>query len=845
MNAQPPRDDLIPPPAAAPAVPEVAPGSAAGTDPDAVAPPPRSRLGRLVDLLLGKSATMVLAALALVVGIGTFTQLAHSPGNVRPDIGVALVLANLVSLLLLGAALAGRLTLVWVERRRGSAGSRLHVRLVLLFSGIAVAPTILVACFATAFFHFGIQSWFNDPVRAALDGSLQVARGYLEEHRNNIRAVALEMGNDLMRAGQLIPGDPQAFAEILGEQTALRGLTEAVIYDASSGQVMASAGLFAGLGVEPPPAWAMEQARLGDVVVLNTGDATRVRALIQLNSQPPLVLMIGRPVDPQILTYVTRTEQAAAEYARLDESRSWLQIAFAWIFALVALLVLSAAVLIGLMMANQIARPIGRLINAAERVRGGEQGVRVPEAPTQDEVAGLSRAFNRMTGQLAAQRAELMDAYSQIDERRRFTETVLAGVSAGVIGLDANARIELPNRAADELLGMDLIARVSHELAAVVPEFAPLLRQASTQPERAAVGEVVVGPANHHRTLLVRIGAERGGGRTDGFVVTFDDITELQSAQRKAAWADVARRIAHEIKNPLTPIQLSAERLKRRFAREITSDPETFAQCADTIIRHVGDIGRMVDEFSAFARMPQPQISREDVGRIAREALVLQRTARPKIAWTTDIPERGPMARCDRRLLRQALTNLLQNAADAVAMRPDGRPDGRPDARPDAREETLDGGAITVAVRQAGGEVLVSVTDNGVGLPTEDRARLTEPYVTHKPKGTGLGLAIVKKILEDHGGRLLLDDRPDGPGAIATLVLPVSGPQTAASAGQPVNAGAVAALQVSGEHVSGADAPGVHVSGVHVSGGSVAGESVAGESIAGERVAAEKVPDGA
>jgi two-component system nitrogen regulation sensor histidine kinase NtrY len=243
--------------------------------------------------------------------------------------------------------------------------------------------------------------------------------------------------------------------------------------------------------------------------------------------------------------------------------------------------------------------------------------------------------------------------------------------------------------------------------------------------------------------------------------------------------------------------------------------------------------------------MPQPQISREDVGRIAREALVLQRTARPKIAWTTDIPERGPMARCDRRLLRQALTNLLQNAADAVAMRPDGRPDGRPDARPDAREETLDGGAITVAVRQAGGEVVVSVTDNGVGLPTEDRARLTEPYVTHKPKGTGLGLAIVKKILEDHGGRLLLDDRPDGPGAIATLVLPVGGPQTAASAGQPVNAGAVAALQVSGEHVSGADAPGVHVSGVHVSGGSVAGESVAGESIAGERVAAEKVPDGA
>jgi two-component system nitrogen regulation sensor histidine kinase NtrY len=766
--------------------------------------PRRSRLGRLVDLLLGKAATMVLAALALVVGIATFVVLAGSPGNIRPGLGVALVLANLISLLLLGAALAGRLTMVWVERRRGSAGSRLHVRLVVLFSGIAVAPTILVACFAVAFFQFGIQSWFNDPVRTALDGSLQVARGYLDEHRNNIRSVALEMANDLTRVGQMMPADPQGFAEVLGAQTALRGLTEAVIYDATSGQVLASAGLFAGLGVEPPPSWAIEQARDGDVVVLNTGDATRVRALIQLNSQPPIVLMIGRPVDPQILTYMTRTEQAVAEYRRLDDNRSWLQIAFVWIFALVALLVLLAAVLIGLVIANQIARPIGRLINAAERVRGGEQGVRVPEAATQDEVAGLSRAFNRMTGQLAAQRTELMDAYSQIDERRRFTETVLAGVSAGVIGLDSSGHIELPNRAADELLGMDLIAEVGHELGAVVPEFIPLLRQVSTQPERAAVGEIMVGPPNTRRTLLVRIGAERGGGRTDGFVVTFDDITELQSAQRKAAWADVARRIAHEIKNPLTPIQLSAERLKRRFTREISSDPETFAQCADTIIRHVGDIGRMVDEFSAFARMPQPQISREDVGRIAREALVLQKTARPKIAWTTDIPERGPLARCDRRLIRQALTNLLQNAADAIAMRPEG----------------VDGGAITLAVHVVGNDVLISVADNGVGLPVEDRTRLTEPYITHKPKGTGLGLAIVKKIMEDHGGRLLLDDRPDGPGAIATLALPTRGPSDATGA-----AG--------------------RVSGASDMADPVAGDPIAAAPASIEPVSIEKVPDGA
>jgi two-component system nitrogen regulation sensor histidine kinase NtrY len=449
------------------------------------------------------------------------------------------------------------------------------------------------------------------------------------------------------------------------------------------------------------------------------------------------------------------TEQAVSEYQRLDENRSWLQIAFAWIFAIVALLVLLAAGLIGLIMANQIARPVGLLISAAERVRSGDLSVWVHEAATGDELAGLSRAFNRMTGQLAAQRSELMDAYSQIDERRRFTETVLAGVSAGVIGLDAQGRIELPNRTADELLGLDLLAAIGHPLAEIVPDFAGLFAEAAVAPERARTAEIQTGPANRRRILLVRIGAELSAGRTDGFVVTFDDITELQSAQRKAAWADVARRIAHEIKNPLTPIQLSAERLKRRFAKEIQSDPDTFAQCADTIIRHVGDIGRMVDEFSAFARMPQPVIKQEDAGRIVREALVLQRTARPGIHWSSDIPDRGPVVACDRRMIRQALTNLLQNASDAVAMR-----DGA--------------GRITLAVQAAAREVRITVADDGVGLPQEDRDRLTEPYVTHKPKGTGLGLAIVKKIMEDHAGLLTLGDNPDGPGAVATLILPAS-----------------------------------------------------------------------
>src|ERR1700759_545871 len=428
---------------------------------DVISEPRSSFAGRLGDIMLGKGTTLALTALALLVGLATFIILARgSPLGWAPGVSVGLVLANLSVLLLLGAVLAGRLTRVWVERRRGSAGARLHVRLVLLFSGVAVAPTIVVACFAVAFFHFGIQAWFNDPVRESLSESLQVSRGYLEEHRNNIRAVALEMANDLARAGRFLSADPTVFAEVLETQTTLRGLTEAVIYEPVTGQVLAAAGIFVGLGVEAPPQSATELAMTGDVAVLNAGDGTRVRAVVRLESTPALMLMIGRPIDPTILGYMQRTEQAVSAYQRLDENRSWLQIAFAWIFAIVALLVLLAAGLIGLIMANQIARPVGMLISAAERVRSGDLNVRVQEPATGDELAGLSRAFNRMTGQLGAQRAELMDAYSQIDERRRFTETVLAGVSAGVIGLDAHGRVELPNRAADELLGVDLLATI-------------------------------------------------------------------------------------------------------------------------------------------------------------------------------------------------------------------------------------------------------------------------------------------------------------------------------------------------------------------------------------------------
>jgi len=718
---------------------------------------------RIADLLLGRATTLGLAVTAVLLGLGTFVLLAGgSPlGPTRPGQIVGMVIANAGVLLLLAASLASRLVRVWAERRRGSAGSRLHVRLVLLFGVVAVVPALIVGAFAAIFFNLGIQAWFSDRVRSTLEASLVASRAWLDQHRDEIRVDSLAMAADLNRAaGLYLPANQPAFERLLATQASIRGLTEAVVVEAQLGQVVAQAGFVSGAVVQVPSAWALDQLRTGEVAVVPDETSARVRALVLLDVQPEMVLVIGRPLDAGILDHLKRTELAFQDYDRLDRNRGSLQVTFALIFACAALLVLLAAVLVGLVFANGLARPISRLISAAERVRAGDLSTRVEEGTQDDELASLTRAFNRMTNQLSAQRGELMEAYRQLDERRRFTETVLAGVSAGVVGLDAEGRINLPNRVASELLGIDLDAGIGLPLAKVVPEFAPLLEEAAATPDKARMAEIPSGPAARRRTLIARIGAEMQQGRVAGYVLTFDDITELQSAQRKAAWADVARRIAHEIKNPLTPISLSAERLKRKYLKEIGSDPETFRTLTDTIVRQVGDIGRMVDEFSAFARMPQPVIRQENLGRLLREALVLQQAAHPEITYDVQIPDPAPDVAVDRRLIGQALTNLLQNAADAVAARP--------------REEGEDR-RIVLRLDPVPEGWAVAVEDDGIGLPQgEERARLTEPYVTHKAKGTGLGLAIVKKIMEDHGGRLALEDRGEVPGARAVLILPAA-----------------------------------------------------------------------
>lgn len=730
---------------------------------------------RLHEIFAGNKATIILVAVSLALGIASFIALSGGVGlTTHYHIQFIIFLLNLLALSLLGYVLVMRVRHMIAERKRGLAGAKLHVRVVLLFGVVSVVPTILVGIFAAIFFHHGIQIWFNDRVSSALTEALQASRGYLQEHNANIRTEAFSLANflesiatNIQQTGEPDPfQNPELMDQILDTQATLRGLNEAILYDPITNKVFASGGLMSRSGYfnDLPPASATLMARSNEVAILDAPDEQTVRAIISLNVTPPMMLMITRPVDPQILNHMHKTEKVVADYMQLNHNRAQIQFTFVMIFTLVAFLVLAAAVLGGLVLANQIVRPVGLLMLAAERVRAGDLSVRVPEGRREDEVSSLSRAFNRMTGQLAEQRAELMEAYSQINERRRFTEAVLSGVSAGVIGLDVHQVIELPNKAASHLLKRNVDLAIGKPLAEVVPEFQDILMRASQNPDDVQTEEIQISGSSGLSTLRVQVAPEMRGSATEGFVMTFDDITVLQTAQRKAAWADVARRIAHEIKNPLTPIQLSAERLRRRFLKEIESDKDTFGQCVDTIIRHVSDIGRMVDEFSAFARMPQPIMKIEDICQIIRDTLILQKNAHPEIYYHVDLPIPGPSVECDRRLIGQALTNLLQNSADSIAI--------------NVKEDVEKGkdfaivGNIWINLNVKETTIEVTVVDDGIGLPQEDRARLTEPYVTHKVKGTGLGLAIVKKIMEDHSGSITLEDQPQGKGAVATLILP-------------------------------------------------------------------------
>jgi two-component system nitrogen regulation sensor histidine kinase NtrY len=711
---------------------------------------------------LGRKLVIALIVAALGMAVLTYAVLSGwaSFGTNEKNVRRILILLNidLALFLILGAIVARRLVHLWMERRRGAVGSRIHTRLVVLFSLVAVTPTIIVAVSSAVFFSLGVQSWFSDRVRTALSESNAVAQAYLKEHQQSIRGDILAMARDVTRFAAVAANDKKRFQRFVATQGAIRALSEALVFDSSGNKLARWSEIGISLFDEPIPIWVLDRARGGETVILKGEGEDRVRALVKLESHVDLFLYVTRFIDHRVLGHIDRTQSAVREYEELEGERWSIEVTFAMVFIVVALLLLLSAIWVGLTFATRLARPISELVNATEKVRGGDLTVRVDEGTGADEVGTLSRAFNRMAEQLNVQTDHLVEANRQLDDRRHFMETVLSGVSSGVIGLDGNGRINVVNNAAADLSDTKSDDAIGKRLDELVPESAGLVAEALAVSSQPVNGQIVLSKEGNRQTILVRISPQEGDGTEKDYVVTFDDITELLNAQRKAAWSDVARRIAHEIKNPLTPIQLAAERLRRKYQLEITSDKESFINCTDTIIRQVGDIGRLVDEFSAFARMPAPILKSEDITKICRDSIILFDNAHREIFFKCIVEVDRINLSCDVRQIGQALTNLLQNAVDSIE-------EGK------KQSGSLNyQGEVEVRVTLENEKLIVSVRDNGKGLPFgEERDRITEPYVTTREKGTGLGLAIVRKILEDHGGELVLGDVPEG-GAIVSLI---------------------------------------------------------------------------
>ena len=742
-----------------------------GTAAASAAPLPRRALAAVRRVGGSRNFAIAVTVAALFAGIATFGLLSGfiAPPGGSPTAIFVLLNIDLVLLLGLGALVAWRLVGLWQARRQGSIGSRLHARFVGMFGALAVAPAIIVAVFSALFFNLGIQAWFNERMRTALDRSIAISEAYARDHREFIRADILSMVATLNRQGARRLASPGALSILLQELAEERSLTEALILRAD-GQVLAQGKLSFVLAFDPLPNAALQRAAAGEVVVITNDESDRVRALARIDALVGHFLYVGRFADSEVLDHVARLTEAVSDYRDLDLRRSNIQITFTLFYVVVSLLLLLTAVWLGLVFANRMVRPISALMAATERVRSGGLDTRLPEGEADDELDALARAFNRMTGQLESQRADLIDANRQIDNRRLFTEAILFGVSAGVLGLDRDGRIYLPNRSALELLSCEADDLIGRELAVAIPEMAGLRRALRNRTQRLAQDRVSIARGGRVRELLVRMTAQTDAGRAVGTVVTFDDITELVRAQRAAAWTGVARRIAHEIKNPLTPIQLAAERLRRNYSRpsdgEARPDARLFETCIDTIIRQVDAMRAMVDEFSSFARMPAAAPVEADLAPVVEQAVSLQAMAREDITFALRRPDGPVRLRCDATQAGQALTNLLKNAIDAIDRR----------AAPE-EGSPLAAGRIEIVIEDGDDDlVAVMVSDNGCGLPEapELRARLTEPYITTRERGAGLGLAIVKKVMEDHGGKVVLDDGASG-GARARLEFPRRG----------------------------------------------------------------------
>jgi two-component system, NtrC family, nitrogen regulation sensor histidine kinase NtrY len=700
--------------------------------------------------------------LALVSACLTFVVLTGlTPIEPTPVVVYSFMLINVATILLLVGIIFREVWQVMQARRRGRAAARLHIQIVSLFSIIAVLPAIVVAIVANITIDRGLDRLFSGPTREAIQNSLTIARAYAYEHAQLIRDDILGMANDVAHARPLYDQDRGTFMKLITASAATRNLPGAMLLDKDS-HILISADTGIAQTFAAPPADFLKNVKADEPEI--AVEENYVAAVIRLRAFDDTFLYVARLLDPRVVSQLNQTQASVAEYAAIESRRLGIQVNFALMFAVIALTILMASILIGLNFANWLVAPIRRLMGAASLASTGDLNVQVPVHKSEGDLAQLGETFNKMTQELRTQRDELVNASELIDSRRRFIEAVLSSASAGIIGVDASGSVGILNRSAEKLIGHAESETLDHPLSDVLPELDDMMKTAREGTQRLVQGQITISRDGQERNLSVRVSAEQTSQSSDSYIITLDDITELVSAQRTSAWADVARRIAHEIKNPLTPIQLSAERIRRKFGKVIIEDKSVFEQCTDTIVRQVDDIRRMVDEFSRFARMPKPVMEGEDVADTVRQAIFLMRVAHPGIDIEADIKEDPLRAQFDRRLISQALTNIIKNATEAIEAVP---------------AEELEKGRIDVIAGRENDDVVIDVVDNGIGLPKVARARLLEPYVTTREKGTGLGLAIVGRVLEDHGGRIELKDasdlRPGQRGAWMRLRFSVTG----------------------------------------------------------------------
>ncbi|NGO51299.1 sensor histidine kinase NtrY-like [Allomesorhizobium camelthorni] len=691
---------------------------------------------------------------------------------IEPDDATTLALIigiNAAFILFLIALIGREVHRVLAARRRGKAASRLHVRIVAMFSLVAALPAILVAIIASITLDIGLDRWFEIRTKTIVNSSLSIAEAYVQENARNLQGTTLSMAYDLDNARTLYNLDRTGFRNFMSQQAIGRALAHAALIR-DDGSFIMSAETAADFTMPEPPAGAVQDAQNGQPVLIEPRTRNIVGAVVKLREIPDVYLYTIRLVDPEVIKARQIVTANTDAYRGLEANRRTTQVAFALLYLGLTLVIVLSAIWTGIAVADRLVRPIRQLIGAADEVATGNLDVAVPVRPSDGDVASLGDTFNKMLLQLKSQRNEILAAKDLVDERRRFSEAVLAGVTAGVIGVDPYGIVTIVNRSAETMLALSAKASVGQNLSALLPQVGRVFEIGRKSGRPVYREQVTFYRAGAERTFNVQITVEAGEKVEDekSYVVTIDDITDLVQAQRTSAWADVARRIAHEIKNPLTPIQLSAERIKRRYGKVITEDREVFDQCTDTIIRQVGDIGRMVDEFSAFARMPKPEMTVMDLREPLREASFLIEVSRSDIAFERDFGSEPLKGKFDSRLMSQAFGNVIKNAAEAIEA---------------AERENGQAGAIRITAAREGRMIRVDVIDNGKGLPRENRQRLLEPYMTTREKGTGLGLAIVKKIVEDHGGRLELHDAPpdfhDGRGAMITMLLPAA-PESAA-----------------------------------------------------------------